>query len=87
MDVKADFKEIRKLLVSILITPEQIEELLTHSDILSAANIFFKSKGDHIWELTYKNTTYLVTFYPRLFEEKPSLRLMTFGDPSIYPVQ
>ncbi len=54
-----------------------------------AQNIFFEFKGDkpngmasqRIWKLTDKDKTYAVTFYPEVFNEKPSLRLMTFGDP------
>jgi superfamily II DNA or RNA helicase len=81
MDVQADLAEIRQPLVSSPITPEQIEDLFTHSQILLAANIFFESKGDRIWELTYKGKTYLVTFYPKIFDEKPSLRLINPGEP------
>jgi Helicase conserved C-terminal domain len=80
MDVKADLTEIRQPLASSPITPEQIEDLFIYSQILLAANIFFELKGDRIWELTYKNKIYSVPFYPEVFDEKPSLRLMTFGD-------
>ena len=80
MDVQADLKEIRKPLVSSPVTPEQIEELFTNSQILLAENIFFESKGERVWELTYNNKTFSVTFYPEVFDEKPSSRLMTFGD-------
>ena len=81
MDVRADLKEICKPLVYSPITPEQIEALFTNSQILLAENILFELKGDRTWELTYKDKTYLVTFYPQVYDEKPSLRLMTFGDP------
>ncbi|MEY2832652.1 MAG: hypothetical protein RLZZ574_1910, partial [Cyanobacteriota bacterium] len=89
MDVQADLKEIRKPLVSSPITSEQIESLFTNSQTLLAKNIFFESRGDkpsgiasqRIWELTYKNKIYLVTFYPEVFDEKPSLRLMNLGEP------
>jgi superfamily II DNA or RNA helicase len=81
MDVQADLKEIRKPLVSSPITPEQIEGLFTHSQVLLAENIFFESKGDRIWELIYKNHTYSVTFYPEVFDNKPSLRLINPGEP------
>ena len=81
MDVQADLKEIRKPLVSSPITPEEIEALFTNSQILQAENILFESKSDRTWELTYKNKTYSITFSPEVYDEKPSLRLMTFGDP------
>jgi hypothetical protein len=81
MDVQADLKEIRKPLVSSPITSEQIESLFTNSQTLLAKNIFFESRGDLIWKLTYKNKIFLVTFYPKVFDEKPSLRLMNLGEP------
>jgi len=81
MDVQADLKEIRKSLAPSPITSEQIETLFTNSQILLAQNIFFEFKGDRIWELTYENKTYLITFYPEIFDEKPSLRLMSIGEP------
>ncbi|PSB09808.1 helicase [Pleurocapsa sp. CCALA 161] len=97
MDVKADLKEIRKPLVPSPITSEQIEALFTNSQILLAQarlahgeetspsflaqNIFFESKGDRIWELTDKDKTYAVTFYPEVFDQKPSLRLINPGEP------
>ncbi len=81
MDVQADLIEIRKPLASSPIALEQIELLFTDSHILRAENVFFESQGDHIWELTYKDKTYPVTFYPDIFNEKSSLRLMNFGDP------
>ena len=81
MDVQADLKEIRKPLVSSPITPEQIEAVFTNSQILLAENIFFESKDNRVWELIYKNKAYSVTFHPKVFDEKPSLRLMSFGDP------
>ncbi len=37
--------------------------------------------SNQIWQLTYKGQNYTVTFYPDVFEEMPSLRLMSFGDP------
>ncbi|HEY9769970.1 MAG TPA: helicase-related protein [Coleofasciculaceae cyanobacterium] len=80
MDVQADLKEIRKPLVSSPVTPEQIEALFTNCRMLIAENIFFESKGNRVWEMTYKNKVYSVTFYPEVFDENPSLRLMTFGD-------
>lgn len=81
MDVQADLKEIQKPLISSPITSEQIERLFTTSQMLVTSQIFFESKGDRIWELTYKGKMYLVTFYPEVFDEKSSLRLMSIGEP------
>jgi hypothetical protein len=41
----------------------------------------FESRAESIWQLTYKGQNYTVTFYPKVFDEMPSLRLMNFGDP------
>jgi hypothetical protein len=81
MDVEADLAEIRQPLQPTPITPEQIEKLFTNSKILRANQIFFEAIGDRIWQLSYLNKTYSVTFYPDVFEEMPSLRLLNFGEP------
>jgi hypothetical protein len=89
MDVEADLAEIRQPIVPTPITPEQIEQLLTHSKILQANQIFFEARGDvsrqgfrqRTWQLSYLSKTYSVTFYPDVFEEMPSLRFLNFGEP------
>jgi hypothetical protein len=37
--------------------------------------------SQRIWELIYKNHTYTVTFYPEVFDDKPSLTLINPGEP------
>ena len=81
MDIEADLKEIRQPLSSSPINQKTIEELFTNSQILATNNVFFEFVGDRIWQLNYKDKIYAVTFYPEVFDEKASLRLMTFGDP------
>jgi hypothetical protein len=40
-----------------------------------------QASADRIWELVHKAQNYTITFYPDVFDEMSSLRLMTFGDP------
>ena len=81
MDVEADLKEIRKPLPAAPITAAEIQELFTRSHLLKARGVEFSEVETGIWELKHKGTAYQVTFDPTLFEEKPSLRLMSWGDP------
>ena len=81
MDVEADLAEIRKPLPRTSWTPQAIEQLLTQSVYLKNAGVGFEDKGDRTWTLTSEGRSYWVTFYPDVFNEKPSLRLMSFGEP------
>lgn len=81
MDVEADLEDIRKPISPTPVTPETIEQLFTASTILRSCGALFESKGEHTWQLTYKGRNYRVTFYPEVFDERPSLRLMSFGEP------
>ena len=84
MDVEADLAEIRQTLPVSPITPAEIEQLFTQSEIMAellrSRGIVFTPIGDKIWQLTYQNQEISVTFYPEVFDEHPSLRLMTLGD-------
>ena len=81
MDLDADLAEIQKPISAAPFTPETIEQLFTSSAILKANGVQFESRSADIWQLTYKGQNYTVTFYPKVFDEMPSLRLMNFGDP------
>ncbi|MBD1926770.1 hypothetical protein H6F74_11005 [Trichocoleus sp. FACHB-90] len=81
MDVEADLEDIRKSIPSTPVTPEMIEQLFTASAILRSCGALFESKSDRTWQLTYKGQNYGVTFFPEVFDEMPSLRLMSFGEP------
>ena len=81
MDVEADLKEIRKPLPAAPVTAAGIQELFVRSHLLKAKGIEFSEVETGIWDLKHKGTTYQVTFNPTLFEEKPSLRLMNWGEP------
>lgn len=81
MDLDADLAEIQKPIPSTPFTPETIEQLLTSSAILKANGVQFERRSEGTWQLNYKGQNYMVTFYPKVFDEMPSLRLMNFGDP------
>ncbi|MFB2836415.1 helicase-related protein [Floridanema evergladense] len=89
MDVEADIEEIRREIPATPVSLEEIEQLFTTSKLLKIRGaIFTQTAGfrelinsDRIWHLKYKNREYHITFYPEVFEEIPSLRLMNFGDP------
>ncbi|MEH1807909.1 DEAD/DEAH box helicase [Nostoc sp.] len=81
MDLDADLAEIQKPIPSTPFTSEAIEQLFTDSAILKASGVQFERKSERTWQLNYKGQNYTVTFYPSVFDEMPSLRLMNFGDP------
>lgn len=90
MDVEADLEDIRKPISPAPVTPETIEQLFTTSTILRSCGALFERQSDRpkgggeanrTWELTYKGRNVSVTFYPEVFDEMPSLRLMSFGEP------
>jgi hypothetical protein len=79
MDVEADLKEIRKPLPPSPIKVAEIQELFTRSHLLKARGTEFSEVEAGIWALKRKGLDDRVTFDSTLFEEKPSLRLMTLG--------
>ncbi len=41
-----------------------------------------QTRSDHrTWQLTFQDKKYAVTFFPEVFDVKPSVRFMNFGDP------
>ncbi|BDI20740.1 hypothetical protein ANSO36C_65420 (plasmid) [Nostoc cf. commune SO-36] len=81
IDLEADLAEIQKPIPSTPFTPETIEQLFTNSAILTTSGVQFERRSEGTWQLNYKGQNYTVTFYPNIFDEMPSLRLMNFGDP------
>jgi hypothetical protein len=81
MNLDADIAEIQKPMHPAPFTSESIERLFTTSELLRLHGISFQKTGDRIWQLVYKAQNYTITFYPDVFDEMPSLRLMSFGDP------
>lgn len=81
ININADIAEIQKPIATAPFTLESIEKLFTTSTILQSKGITFTQSQPQIWELVYKQQNYTVTFYPDIYDEKPSLRLMNFGEP------
>ena len=55
--------------------------MFTRSLLLQKSGITFEDVGDKVWTTQLQQKSYQVTFHPDTFDEHPSLRLMTFGDP------
>jgi SNF2 family DNA or RNA helicase len=81
MDLDADLAEIQKPIPPTPFTPESIEHLFTTSTILKSTGVIFQLNGERTWLLIYKGKEYQITFYPDVFDEMPSLRLINFGEP------
>jgi SNF2 family DNA or RNA helicase len=81
MNVESDLKEIREPFNHTKITPEMTEKILTKSQLLKHKCIEFIEQNQKIWLVKYQNKNYQITFNPQIFEEFPSLRLMTYGEP------
>ena len=81
MDVDADLAELRKPIPPSPFDADAIEQMFTRSLLLQKAGITFNRFGEKVWTMQLQQKSYQVTFYPDTFDEHPSLRLMTFGDP------
>lgn len=81
MDVEADLEEIHQPIPPAPLTLEEVEQLLTTAALLKARGYTFEPAPGRTWQLTSQGKNYAVTFYPEVFDETPSLRLMNFGDP------
>jgi ERCC4-related helicase len=81
MDVEADLAEIQQPTAPSPVSHTDIERCLTQSQLLKAAGVQFEATESNTWQLTLKDTQYEVTFDPALYDQRPSLRLMTWGDP------
>ncbi len=80
MDMDADLAEIQKPIAPSPFTPQNIEQLFTTSVTLKNCHVIFTPSQQKTWQLTYQGNIYNITFYPHIFDETPSLRLMSFGD-------
>lgn len=80
-DVEADLQDIRRPLPSTSVSPDMLEKTLTQSQILKTKGFLFTQIEPEIWTLTYGKHTHQITFSPQIFEERPSLRLLLWGDP------
>jgi len=80
-DVEADLQEIRRPLPPSAITSELIEETFIQSVLLKAKGVHFTPVEPGIWQFSCGQQAKQVTFKPAIFADKPSLRLMAWGDP------
>jgi SNF2 family DNA or RNA helicase len=81
MSVESDLEYLRQAIASSPITCEKTEELFTNSVIFPSIGVEFIETGDRTWQISHKGKTYNVTFYPDVFDEFPSLRLMSLSEP------
>lgn len=81
INVESDLAYVRQPITPSPITLQQTEQLLTTSEILKSKGVEFSNQGDRIWQMRQGENTYQVTFYPDVFDEIPSLRLMSYGEP------
>ncbi|XHX78562.1 MAG: helicase-related protein [Stenomitos frigidus ULC029] len=81
MDVEADLAELRQPIAPAPFSVADIEQLFTTSALLKACEATFELEGNGVWMLKYRSQAYRITFEPVVFDEHPSLRLMTFGEP------
>ena len=83
-DVEADQAELRQPIPPAPLTWIDIESGLTHSPTLKAQGFHFRGTGeDHIWHLHCPNRqkAHEVTFKPQLYNDRPSLHLLSPGEP------
>lgn len=81
MDVEADLAELQKPIPPSPLSATEIEHLFTTSALLKANGANFELNSDRTWSLSFRGQTNAVTFYHDVFDEYPSVRLMSFGDP------
>ncbi len=81
MNVESDIAEVRQPLTPSPMTPKEVEQLFTQSLILKKRGFKFLEENKKIWTIKQDKNQYKVTFYPEVYDEHPSLRLMTYGDP------
>ncbi|MBD2038586.1 DEAD/DEAH box helicase family protein [Leptolyngbya sp. FACHB-321] len=81
MDVESDLAELRKPIAPAPVSAEDLEQLFTTTKLLQAVGATFEQEGNGIWKLTHRSQVYRITFSPAVFDEQPSLRFMTFGEP------
>ncbi|MGL5033770.1 MAG: helicase-related protein, partial [Microcystaceae cyanobacterium] len=81
MNVEADIAEVRQALSPSPINQDDVERLLTQSIVLKNNGIQFHQQSHQVWQLQIDQRIYEVTFSPQVYDDCPSVRLMTYGDP------
>jgi hypothetical protein len=88
INVSADLELIKQPIPPNPLFPQLVEKLFTNSSILKSKGIEFIPSENQTWLLSIVSSsksiklkkTYHVTFYPEIFEDYPSLKLMSMGD-------
>jgi ERCC4-related helicase len=81
-DVDADIQEVNQPLAPSPVTWQQVEQLLTQSAGVRSQGVSFTDLGHSIWQLERSSQgSERVTFDPAVFDEHPSVRLLTYGEP------
>ncbi|WP_373478328.1 DEAD/DEAH box helicase [Geminocystis sp.] len=98
INVSADLQLVNQKIPPNPLPPKKVEQIFTQSRWLQSQGITFQDKdddetllwhledcslSDRIWLLTWKTQTYHVTFYPEVYEEYPSVKLMSLGEPLV----
>lgn len=81
MNVEADLQLINQKISANPFPPEKTEEIFTQSLWLKSQGIIFEQQEGKIWLLKWHKLTYQVTFYPDVYDEYSSLKLMSWGEP------
>lgn len=75
---------MRSFEVALKVIPRIADEkkrIAEEQALLHSKGIIFTQSQPQIWEILYKQQNYTVTFYPDVYDEKPSLRLINFCEP------
>ena len=80
MDIEADLAEISQTMVPSAFNLSDIEKMLITSALLKQKGFTWTILNSKVWEFTYVNQKYEVTFDPEIFSKNSSLRLMLPGD-------
>jgi ERCC4-related helicase len=81
LDVEADLEEIRRPLTPSPIKSSDIEQFLATSQLLKQAEINCKTQSPDCLCIEMRGQIFNCTTSPAIFEEQPSLRLLTPGEP------
>lgn len=81
LNVDSDLDLVNKPLLPNPFPSDLVEKIFTQSRFFFSQGIKFQNHGDYTWTLTWNQQTHKITFYPDIYEEFPSLKFMSFGEP------
>ncbi|MTF40390.1 SNF2-related protein [Cyanobacterium aponinum] len=83
MNVDADLKLVKQKIPPNPLPPEKVEQIFTQSRWLQSQGIIFEAQENKKWLLRWQKLIYHVTFYPDVYEEYLSIKLMSLGEPLV----